>query len=208
MKVRIANSPQELAAIMRLRYEVNVGELNKSFLSKDQSDLLTDMRDTNAQNLYVEQDTQVVGTVRYSISSYNDYIKDHYCVRHPLFDLKFLIADRMVVRKDRRGMAIPVALTNQMYKTGLERGVHAALVECELPLVPFYERMGMIKYDQIRRSYGTRALLYIDMLDIAHLRRVGSTFARVYDAHCDWVKGVFDNGYGVERMNSRKRVAV
>ena len=92
------------------------------------------------------------------------------------------VTTRLMVEPTRRGGVLAAQLASALYARGLDRGVEEDYIDCNAHLRPFFEHLGYRALRMIDHpEYGRVTLLRLDVRDAAHLRRVGSPLAGVYE---------------------------
>lgn len=177
------------AEIFRFRYDIYVREMARP--QKDADHLhgrVEDPLDAFAVLLAaVDHSTGlVVGTVRANVLGDGDI-----GLYGDLYGLAALstvqrratsITTRLMVERTKRGSAVGVRLASALFAHGIARGVETDYIDCNAPLVPFFEHLGYRPLRLIEHpDYGPVTLMRIDIGDRAYLRRVGSPLAAVPD---------------------------
>jgi GNAT superfamily N-acetyltransferase len=186
-----ATDPSVREAVFRFRYDIYVREMRRRQKDADhERQRVEDILDRDAI-LLAAVDTgsgRVVGTARSNIVG-----RSEIGVYDRLYGLDALsarertvttITTRFMVDRERRGTVLAMQLARSLFARGAARGITTDYIDCNEPLVPFFERLG---YRSIRTvehpDYGAVRLMRLDLRDDGHLARVGSPFGSVQARH-------------------------
>jgi N-acyl-L-homoserine lactone synthetase len=183
---RFAETPDDLLAVFRFRYQIFVQELNRQEKYADHREaLITDPLDNGAYNLAAWHDGQVVGHIRTNLLNETDvgeYL-DHYQLRNLPGEVAAVtsISTRFSIHARYRHSGLIVPLVCASFKVALTRRVVADYCDCDDALLPVFTRLGYVpsRVDFVHPEYGRGTVMRLNMLDSAHLQSVRSPFARI-----------------------------
>ena len=182
MIISAAKTKAEIEAIQALRYLVNMQELGKEFLFKDDAN-----SDLKSMLLYAERNDAVIGSLRCKFIFENKGIRDYWAIQKPNFKSKVALVDRLVIHPTYRKTRVAYDLTTSIYKQALLEGCHIALIETEAHLVGMYEKVGFQVYREVTHDYGHRFQMFINPWDSEYLRNIKSPFHEQYTAYIQMV---------------------
>jgi GNAT superfamily N-acetyltransferase len=184
-----ARTPELREAVFRFRYDIYVREMAR--LQKDADHArgrIEDALDAFAVLLAARDAATgiVTGTVRANvlgdggIGTYGE-----------IYRLDGLSSDerrvtsittRLMVERTRRGTVLAARLASALYECALDRGVEVDYCDCNAHLVPFFTHLGYRPLRMVAHpEYGHVTVMRLDILDLPHLRKVGSPFAALYE---------------------------
>jgi hypothetical protein len=132
-----------------------------------------------------DSNDQMIGTVRFNVGvdqHFGIYTNlYHLQLFSPFFPEKVSITTKLMISPHFRGSSLALSLATVCYARGLDLGTCFDFIDCNPPLVAFFERLG---YRQTvgpidHPEYGTVVPLVLVMHDIDHLTTVGSPFASI-----------------------------
>jgi len=191
MDIRFAETPEELQAVYRLRYELVVAGQG---LFSDEADhrrrMLTDAYDPHARILIAVHEGEVIGTLRLIWGgdvAFTERTRAEHQI--PLFDglvddAGILLVTRMCIRKAYRGQRLAVELIGHCMRFCAAHGISLVLGNCEPHMLPYYLPLGYRTYGRLFEHpvNGMRIGVAFVVADRDHLARVGSPL-------CDAVTG-------------------
>ncbi|MBL8272793.1 MAG: GNAT family N-acetyltransferase [Xanthomonadales bacterium] len=186
--VRLAMDAGDLEAAARLRYEVLVEEMGKSYPRADaQRRLLADPLDPHADVLLAEDATgTVVGTIRsYAFGTRQDWTvhDSEYALREFAHLPRAVLGTctHLAVHRLHRRFLVRDLLFRALYSLQLERGVRLCFTSCPRILVRLFEHYGFREYAATVQDelLGPVQRLVLALDDLAHLRRVQSPFLEI-----------------------------
>jgi hypothetical protein len=127
-------------------------------------------------------DDRVVGTVRWNVGNdeHLGYYENLYRLREfrPFYPHAVSITTKMIVAADFRRSRLPMQLCVAAYGHALERGVIFDVIDCNPPLVKFFQRFGyrQVFPEIVHPEYGRVVPLVLALHDTAHLRKIKSPF--------------------------------
>ena len=176
-------------ALFRFRYDVYVREMGRVQKDADHGrGRIEDRLDAFAVLLAARESASgaIVGTVRSNVLSDGDI-----GIYAQLYGLEGLspaeqravsITTRLMVERSRRGTVLAVKLASALLERGLDRGVEEDYIDCNAPLVAFFQGLGYRRLRDIDHpEYGAVALMRLDTHDIGYFRQIGSPFAAVHE---------------------------
>lgn len=87
------------------------------------------------------------------------------------------ITTRLMVAPQYRRSIVTHQLVKALFVRALDEGVVADFIDCNDPHVPFFERLGYRRVNQVEHDeYGCVNVMQITLADTAHLKSVGSPF--------------------------------
>ena len=186
-----ATDPFVREAVFRFRYDIYVREMRRRQKDADHArGRVEDALDRDAM-LLAARDTltgRIVGTARSNVVGVSDL-----GVYDALYGLESLsaserlattITTRFMVDRERRGTLLAVQLARSLFSRGTARGIVTDYIDCNEPLVPFFERLGYRSMRTVEHpDYGAVRLMRLDVRDWGHLARVGSPFGSVQARH-------------------------
>jgi GNAT superfamily N-acetyltransferase len=186
-----ATDPAVREAVFRFRYDIYVREMRRRQKDADHvRERVEDALDRGAM-LLAARDTstgRIVGTARSNVVA-----RSELGVYDRLYGLDALspgeravttITTRFMVERERRGTLLAVQLARSLFERGAAQGITTDYIDCNEPLVPFFERLGYRSMRTIEHpEYGTVRLMRLDVRDAGHMARVGSPFGSVQARH-------------------------
>lgn len=188
MQVREATTAPEREAVYRLRYEVYVGEMDRpqQYADHERKRIVEPLDDTGVV-LYASVGDRAVGTVRCNytrdgdLGEYEQFYRMSKIGSHPI---DTSITTKFMVHPRHRGGRAALALVTGIYSHALFRGIRYNVMDCNPPLVNFFESFGFkIFLPQLRHEeYGSVVGMVLDLHDVEHLRAIKSPFLPHYEA--------------------------
>lgn len=181
---------EELESIYRLRYAVLVEELGRRQQHADPSrGLLHEPLDESATQLGAFDGTSgaLRGALRMHLSSRGELscFERLYGFEPNRLADRSMVITRLVSEPSARGGrdSAGLVLARAAYRFGLRESVEHAYIDCNAPLVPFFEWLG---FDLVREfqhpDYGDVAILHCHPRDRVRLEKTGSPFLPLLDA--------------------------
>ena len=184
-----AVDPVVREAVFHFRYDIYVREMRRRQKDADhERHRVEDALDRTALILAArDTDTgRIVGTARGNIVAGSDL-----GVYDRLYGLDALtpaqraatsITTRFMVDRERRGTLLAVQLARALFTRGHALGVRTDYIDCNEPLVPFFERLG---YESLRTiehpDYGIVRLMRLDVGGGGYFARGGGSFGSVHE---------------------------
>lgn len=132
-----------------------------------------------------DSNDRTIGTVRFNVGVDQHFgiYNDLYRLRSfsPFFPERVSITTKLMVSPHFRGTSLALSLAMSCYTRGLELGTCFDFIDCNPPLVGFFERLG---YRQMvapveHPEFGTVVPLVLVIHDVDHLTKAGSPFANI-----------------------------
>jgi len=190
--IRKADTAEELRAVYRFRYAIYVEEMNRFQKHADPVErTIIDPLDATSDNVAAWDGDQVVACIRLTWSArtrcpYMAYYEDLYQMhrfgdRHPG---QTSIVTRLMIAADHRRTNLAFRLFSFCYTIGLDTGTVLNVMDCNAHLVGFFRKIGYRDYVGTVRhdEYGDVTPMYLDLLDIPHLRQLKSPYLKAYEA--------------------------
>lgn len=186
MRIRIADSTEELEAIYRFRYQVYVEEMQRPQKDADHANRrIEDSLDRTGFNLAAWSGSRVVGVARANLARDGDlgdygefYDLGSVGTDHPW---RTSITTRLMVAPEHRHTMLPMMLVLACYRLGLENSIRWNFIDCNDHLVGFFTRLGFVQHlpKAWHPEYGHVTRMRLDLLDEVHLASVCSPFLGV-----------------------------
>lgn len=177
-----ATDPDVREAVFRFRYDIYVREMRRRQKDADHDrGRVEDALDRTAVLLAARDSAsgRIVGTARANVAGDTDL-----GVYERLYGLDTLNAEergatsittRFMVERERRGTVLAVQLARALFARGVDRGVRTDFIDCNEPLVPFFERLG---YQSVRTvehpEYGIVRLMRLEIARPNYFARGGA----------------------------------
>ena len=190
LEVVLADTPDLLHQVYRFRYHVYVEQMKRRQIHADHAArLIAEPMDASARNYIAFKGGDAVGVIRANMAddpAISYYRKIYKIDELGLRDLsRIQITTKLMVRPDLRRTAIGPRLIQHYADQGYQLGVEVDFLDCNKPLVPFFERMGYCSYRGwvFHKEYGTvRPMIYAtDVID--YVDAIGSILAAPAKAH-------------------------
>lgn len=191
-EIRKAETEDALRGIYRFRYSIYVEEMNRPQKHANPRDrTIIDPLDEASDNVAAWIGDQVVASIRLTWPatarcSYMKYYEDLYEMhrfgaRHPG---QTSIVTRLMIAPDHRRTNLAFRLFSFCYMLGRDRGTALNIMDCNAHLVEFFRKIGYRDYMGTVRheEYGEVMPMYLDLLDVAYLRRLRSPYVKAYEA--------------------------
>lgn len=89
------------------------------------------------------------------------------------------VTTRLMVAAALRNSPVAVRLATMLYAVGLRNGIACDYIDCNAPLLRFFEKMGYVFLRMIEHpEYGEVCLMRLSLTDTSHLRSVRSPFLK------------------------------
>lgn len=180
MIIKIAETQKELEKVVRLRYEVNTVELQKSFLPEG-----PELKDQNATQILAIKEGQLLGCLRFSMPESEEGLVGHWGIQSSQQNLKIAVTDRLAVLPEFRNSRVAYLLMMAVYRQALISDAKLALIETEERLLKMYQRLGFSAYREKHYEFGKRLQLFINPWDAHRLTELKSPFASAYQQYID-----------------------
>ncbi len=209
LEIHVAQTAQELQEVARLRYEIYVGEMNRSQTYADHATrTIREPFDLTGRVIYAALHGDMVGTVRLNFADEGPLECEEYFKLH-LFDGfsrgQISMTTKFMIRREaRHHPTLAARLAMKTFELAAARGIRFDFIDTNAHLIPLYEKMGYRRYiPEINHpDYGVVTPLCLVLDDIEHLNRVNSLFRRI-------AKSAFAGGPGIgaEHFSRRFRPA-
>jgi hypothetical protein len=200
LRVSIASTSEELAAVSRLRYRVWVDEMGnrKTHAADHASKTMSDEIDAAARVFYLANGDDVIATIR-SITAeeapQSKYVRFYQLAAMPEVPRhQITFSSNLIIAPEWRGTRALGHLLDAMYEDGRRRGAWLDFIHCAPSLVSLYEALGYRRFmpNVLETEIGLRVPLALVADDAAYLSKVRSPFARLvprFDSdpgHANW----------------------
>ena len=173
-KVLLADTPELKQEVYRFRYGIYVEQMKRRQLYADHAArLIEEPMDHSARNYIAFKGDEPVGVIRANMA--DDPAMAYYRKLYRIDSLrvrdisKVQITTKLMVRPDLRNTAIGPRMIQQYADQSYRLGVHVDLIDCNKPLIPFFERVGYFSYCGwvFHKEYGTvrPMVLAVDMVN-------------------------------------------
>lgn len=188
-KLLLADSPELRREVYSFRYSIYVEQMKRRQLYADHvARLIEEPMDISARNYIAFKGDVPVGVIRANMA--DDPAMAYYRKLYKVDALgvrdlsKVQITTKLMVRPDLRNTAIGPHMIQQYADRAFQLGVRVDLIDCNKPLMPFFERMGYFSYCGwvFHREYGTvRPMIFaVDTVDyIDAIRSILATPAKL-----------------------------
>jgi GNAT superfamily N-acetyltransferase len=171
MNIHVASNLDDLERVREFRRTIFAYELDESI-------------DRHSTNVFYERDGELVGAVRFTLRS-DGPLEDEppLCLpywREEFEDHEISQCSRFAVTWAHRGTGVGPQLISHIYARILHEGVRLLFIDCTLPLVRYYRRLG---FRHFRAAYRHPLLkapimpLVLFVGDLPHFIEVGSLLA-------------------------------
>ena len=184
-----AVDPHVREAVFRFRYDIYVREMRRRQKDADHERARVEDALDRTCLLLAARDTstgRIVGTARGNRVSGSEL-----GVYDRLYGLDQLspseraatsITTRFMVAREHRGSRLAVQLARALFARGAARGITTDYIDCNEPLVPFFERLGYQSLRTIEHpDYGIVRLMRLDVRREGVLSRAGGSLANTYE---------------------------
>jgi hypothetical protein len=98
------------------------------------------------------------------------------------------VTTKLMVSPAYRHGHLAIKIVSASYKAGLTGAIKFDFIDCNPPLEAFFQRLGYRRYRGTvhHPEYGEVVPMLLELLNIAHLEKVGSPFVRVFRAFATW----------------------
>jgi N-acyl-L-homoserine lactone synthetase len=182
---RIFKPGEDAAEIYRFRYKIYEEEMQRHDRYADhEKKIITDPLDNHGYNIAVYESGVITGSVRVNFCTDGDpgeYL-DFYGLKDRGRDYpdKVSYSTRLMVEPAYRGGVLPLLISVECFKLGLERGVNWCICDCNSNVLPFFKKLGYEVQDagKVHPSFGKVIVLRFNLRDPKHYDRKRSVFAR------------------------------
>lgn len=188
-RIRLATTPEDRAAVYRLRYELYV-EAQGLFqeIADHERRWFCDELDEAALVWLAELDGRAVGTIRLVLGEHFDReLREAFDVEifsAVVADQRIAEASRMLVAPEHRAGRLTIMLVFAAFQVAIERGLEVVLAECEPHLINTWHRLGFRPYGLREHPVnGTLVRIALVVGDYEHARRIRSPVASVVRKH-------------------------
>lgn len=182
-EIRVASSDADREQIFRLRYEVDVKEMGRPFVSTadNRAGLLSDPVDEVSRLLMATVDDELAGTLRITVGADGPIPK----TLHEEYQLarfadlvpyeRMIIFTRFIVRPNHRGSLVAVDLLRSIVSIGIEHELELAFCDCEPYLLGLYTALGFRSYCRAFNDENLDLMIPLVLVnDREYLERIGS----------------------------------
>lgn len=188
VKIVEAITAEQRRLVYRFRYRIYVEEMKRfqQYADHEQKHVFEPL-DRSGHVLAASNGSPelLVGTVRFNVGVDENFgiYTELYRLGHfaHFFPKNISITTKLMVAPSYRRSGLALDLAAFCYTRGLELGSCFDFIDCNPPLVPFFEHLGYRRtFRPVRHpEYGDVVPLVLVMHDVAHLRKVGSPFAEI-----------------------------
>ncbi len=182
---RIFKPGEDAADIYRFRYRIYEEEMDRHDRYADhEKKIITDPLDSHAYNIAAYKDDRVVGVARVNFCSDGDpgEYREFYELESVGDDYpdKVSYSTRIMVEPSARGAALPLLVSVECFKLGIERGVKWCFCDCNNNVLPFFKKLGyeVQRSNKTHPSFGSVTVMRFNLHDPKHYDRKQSVFAR------------------------------
>lgn len=185
IEIREALSARDRAAVYRFRYDVYVTEMNRVQEYADHGTrTIAEPFDEHGNLFAAFSGDTVIGTIRVNYASRGAgyyralYEMDAFA---PYFPDRTCFTTKLMVSAAHRSSTLGLRLCKAGYVKAIRDGMVFDFMDCNAPLVPFFQRMGyrQLVPDIVHHEYGRVHPMVCALHDLGYLREVGSAFASV-----------------------------
>ncbi len=179
-----AVSERDRMEVYRFRYRVYVEEMRRKQQYADHTaKTVCEPLDEWGEILAArDEEGHVVGTVRYNFGASGSfgYYTDLYEMKRAgrYFPEQVSITTKLMVSPTLRNTRLGLELALATFRLGLRLGDKFDFIDCNAPLVSFFERLGYRRYlkDIEHPEYGAVVPMVLALDDLAHFEALGSPF--------------------------------
>jgi GNAT superfamily N-acetyltransferase len=193
LTVMLADTPTLKREVYRFRYKIYIEQMKRRQIYADHgARLVEEPMDASARNYIAFKGDAPVGIIRANMA--DDPAMAYYRKLYRIDALgvrdvaKVQITTKLMVRPDLRNTAIGPRMIQHYADQAYRLGVEADLIDCNKPLMPFFERMGYFSYCGwvFHKEYGTvRPMIFavdtVDYMDTIHSILVTPAKSRIKD---------------------------
>jgi GNAT superfamily N-acetyltransferase len=196
-KVLLADTPDLKRMVHRFRYEVYVEQMKRRQIWADHAArLIEEPMDASARNYIAFKGDAPVGVIRANMA--DDPAMAYYRKLYRIDSLgvrdvsKVQITTKLMVRPDLRNTTVGARMIQFYADQGYQLGVQVDLLDCNRPLMSFFERMGYFSYCGwvFHKEYGTVRPMIFGVDTVDYISTIGSILAPPAKAR------IRDNCYG------------
>ena len=204
IQVRVVDTPDELAAVARLRYAIYVHEMGRRPIGcDDDKEQLLDPEDAYSMVLAAYDGATMVGTIRLSpvdqLADGSEWRDIYGTGEFPVAQSQQRVISRLIVRSDFSGRLVAPKLLMAAYDSLRASGGELAFLHCPPHLVALYEVMGFRRYRAgfLHTEAGFRLPMVMIAGDWAHFEAVKSPLLPQVHQHApnvslgDWFERTF-----------------
>ena len=182
--VLLADTPELKRAVYRFRYRIYVEQMKRRQLHADHvARLVEEPMDRAARNYIAVKGDEPVGVIRANMADDPDmsYYRKLYRIDSlGMRDIsKVQITTKLMVRPDMRNTAIGPRMIRHYADQSYQLGVQVDLVDCNKPLIPFFERIGYFSYCGwvFHKEYGSVRPMAHAVDTVHYIDTIGSILA-------------------------------
>ncbi len=178
-----ARTPEERAAVHRLRYDIYGREMNLDSDAVDHAaEVITDANDEHGRLLTATVDGELVGTVRVHWGGDAPLPEEFRRTYHldmfepTVNERQMVVFTRLMVRPAFRGTMVPVQLFAAIAQLAVDVRARLSFCDCQPHLLNLYTGIGYRTYAHTENDplMGLLVPLVLVVEDLDHLRRTGS----------------------------------
>jgi len=184
MKYQRAVTSEAITRCREFWYQVYVTEMSRhddkdSYVDAERNSL-RDAHDESGHLIYAEEKGTIVGTVLTTdgrdVRAFHYYDEIYKLPRSTQDRATISITNKLIVSQLHRRSVVTIRLAQATYRDALFRGIRQNYIDCNPPLVPFFERLGYVKnLGWIEhKDYGKTWSMVLNLDDYQHLKRIRS----------------------------------
>lgn len=185
-KIRLATTEADRHDAFRFRYEIYVKEMKRfqKYADHDKQIIEEPLDRTGHILIASDDEGHTVGTVRFNIGVDENFglYEELYRLREfdRFYPSSVSITTKLMVAPDYRHSMLPLRLAVRSYVSGIAFGCAFDCIDCNKHLVPFFNRLGYRRVfpEVVHPEYGRVVPMVLALLDINHLEKVRSPFAK------------------------------
>lgn len=182
---RIYKPGEDACDIYAFRYRIYEQEMRRNDQYSDHTrKIITDPLDAHAYNIAAVNNGEIVGSVRVNFCADGDpgFYREFYELESVGADYpdKVSFSTRIMVAPNFRRGVLPIQISVECFKLGLERRVKWCFCDCNAHLKPFFLKLGYDVQNPSKKhpSFGEITVLRFNLDDPRHYDRKASPFAR------------------------------
>jgi hypothetical protein len=207
VRVLTADTPELLDAVYAFRYRVYVELMGRRQKHADHvRKRIAEPLDSAGVNFVAMRGGTVVGVVRGN--AMDDDAATYYrrLYKFSLFDVPaadVMFSTKLMIDPALRGSPIVIELIRAYARHGYRRGVRVNVIDCNKPLIPFFEKIGYFSYTGwvFHREYGTVRPMFLATDALRYFESIDSVVNGTQENHL--VDGAFGGYDLIERIAKR-----
>lgn len=187
-KMKIATTSEEKNKIYRLRYAVNIEELNEPLISvSHQYKQIKDEHDATAMHIAAYLNTEAIGACRMNFVG-KDYIDEFGTYELDRFDSTnpedVVVVSKLFIKKEHRGKGLFATILHHAYALAMMQECKVALACIPTSWVSVFSSYGFISYrgTVLHPELGQVVPMYLDLQNEKFMNDIRSPFCKLFDA--------------------------